>query len=128
MEKIKKYCAIFAIGGTGYATIELLWRGRTHWSMMLAGGICLLIFTFIESRLGERPLFLRVLLASSVITAVELVFGIIFNILLGMRVWDYSHLPYNLFGQICPAFFLVWCALSTAALPLARHIDRKINF
>ena len=38
---MKKYPALFLIGGSVYASLELLTRQRTHPSMFLAGGICL---------------------------------------------------------------------------------------
>ena len=46
----------------------------------------------------------------------ELIFGIIFNINLGMNVWDYSDLPFNLFGQICLPFMIAWFLLSAVAI------------
>ena len=127
MKNIKRYIIFFTIGGTGYAAIELLWRGRTHWTMIIAGGICFVIFSILESHLGDKPLLLRVILASGFITLLELIFGIVFNIILGMRIWDYSKMPLNLFGQICPVFSLFWAGLSLAALPLARLINKKIK-
>lgn len=30
----------------------------------------------------------------------------------GWRVWDYSHLPGNLLGQVCPQFTMLWCLAS----------------
>lgn len=127
MKNLKKYFLIFAVGGVGYAAVELLWRGRTHWSMVIAGGICFVVFSILESHLGDKPLFLRVILASGFITLLELVFGIVFNILLGMGIWDYSKMPLNFLGQICPTFSLFWAGLSLAALPLARLINKKIK-
>ena len=35
--------AVFSLGGLGYGGIEILWRGATHWSMLLTGGVCLLL-------------------------------------------------------------------------------------
>lgn len=128
MKKLGKYFLLFAIGGAAYAAIELLWRGKTHWSMVIAGGICLIAFSLLESKLADRPLILRVILAASFITLIEFVFGITFNILLGMNVWSYAEMPYNVMGQICPTFSLLWCGLSFAALPVARFLNRKINF
>ena len=46
------------------------------------------------------------------ITAVEFVFGLVFNVFLGMSVWDYSSVPGNILGQICPLFSVLWCGLS----------------
>ena len=34
-----KSVVMFLFGGFGYGLIEVLWRGRTHWSMVLCGGI-----------------------------------------------------------------------------------------
>ena len=38
--KVLEYGCVFAAGGLGYGGLELLWRGRTHWSMLLCGGVC----------------------------------------------------------------------------------------
>ena len=32
--------AVYVTGGLLYGLIELLWRGWTHWSMLLCGGAC----------------------------------------------------------------------------------------
>ena len=32
--------AVYVTGGLLYGLIELLWRGWTHWSMLLCGGLC----------------------------------------------------------------------------------------
>ena len=41
--KVLEYGGVFTAGGLGYGGLELLWRGRTHWSMLLCGGVCELI-------------------------------------------------------------------------------------
>ena len=33
--------SLFVLGGGGYLAVELAWRGTSHWTMFLAGGICL---------------------------------------------------------------------------------------
>lgn len=58
------------------------------------------------------PLLLQSVICACGITVVEFVAGLILNIWLGLGVWDYSAMPGNLMGQICPQFFLVWIALS----------------
>ena len=37
-----QYVLIYAAGGLLYGLIEILWRGWTHWSMVLCGGLCFL--------------------------------------------------------------------------------------
>ena len=110
--KIPFIAAAFAIGGLGYAGIELLWRGRTHWSMMITGGLCMTIMLFIFRKHGEISLVYSGLIGSAVITIVELFAGCIVNVWLGLKIWDYSNQPLNFMGQICPLYSLLWCMLS----------------
>ena len=119
----KKHAIYFAIGGVGYGIIELVWRGRTHWTMILAGGICFIIFSLIEEKLENQSTILKSILSAVAITTIELIFGIIFNIFLNMNVWDYSNIPHNLLGQICPIYSLLWVALSLAAAPLMHLLN-----
>ena len=120
---IKRYALCFIIGAVGYAIIELLWRGRTHWSMMIAGGICFTMFAVISRLLKGRNIFIKAAVCALVVTAIELIFGLIFNIWLELNVWDYSNQPYNLLGQICPLFSLMWGMVALITLPLADVIN-----
>ena len=43
MKKLACSLILFLFGGTGYAMLELLWRGFTHWSMFVLGGVCYLL-------------------------------------------------------------------------------------
>lgn len=99
---------VFAIGGLGYLMLELLWRGHSHWTMMICGGVCLLGLYIIEEKADGLPLLEKSLAGSILITAVELFAGIIVNIILKWDVWDYSSLPYDLLGQICLPYSLLW--------------------
>lgn len=40
MVKKEEIVSVFSIGAVGYSLLEILWRGNTHWTMTLAGGIC----------------------------------------------------------------------------------------
>ena len=100
--RVKRYALFFFIGAAGYAAIEIIWRGRTHWSMALAGGLCFILFSLVAEGFAEWPLVIKAVLCAVGVTAVELVLGLVFNVMLGMNVWDYSHIPLNLMGQICP--------------------------
>ena len=90
--------ALFCLGALGYGCIELVWRGRTHWTMLLAGGVCMLALWALSERLARWPLLARCAAGALVITGVELAFGVVCNLLLGWRVWDYSLLWGNLWG------------------------------
>ena len=118
-----KFVLVFLIGAVGYALIEIIWRGYTHPTMIAAGGICFLVFSLIAERMRSLPLLIKAVTAAISVTAVELIFGLVFNVGLGMRVWDYSNMPLNLLGQICPTFSLLWCGLSLVFLPFADKIN-----
>ena len=112
LEKIKKEGAVFLFGGAGYYLLETLWRGYSHWSMAAAGGISLLFLLKAFSKLKNAPHYFRAIIGGGIITAVELVFGIVFNLFLGMSVWDYSSVRGNILGQICPVYSIIWCGIS----------------
>ncbi|MBQ6877366.1 MAG: hypothetical protein IJO22_03070 [Oscillospiraceae bacterium] len=112
MEKLKNNGKIFVFGAAGYYLLETLWRGHSHWSMAAAGGISLLFLINVFKKLKNAPLYFKSIVGGTIITAVEFVFGIVFNLFLGMSVWDYSSVPGNILGQICPVFSLLWCGLS----------------
>ena len=127
MKNMKSDTAIFIIGGVGYGIIEILWRRHTHPTMILAGGISFLLFSKIAKRYREKPLVFKAALCALGVTAVELVFGLVFNMIFKMHVWDYSNRPFNLFGQICPEFTLAWAALAMLFVPLADLINKKVE-
>lgn len=109
----------FALGGTGYGLIELLWRGNTHPSMWLAGGVCFCGFSCIGHRLQAAPLLYRQAAGALWVTAVEFVFGLVCNLWLKLNVWDYSHLPFHILGQICLLFTVFWGILAGPGIFLA---------
>ncbi len=113
--------ASFLTGFLGYPTLELFWRGRTHWSMALAGGLSMLL---LYPARKKRHFCLR---AAAVITGVELVFGCIFNLLLKKNVWDYSRKRGNLWGQICLPYCLLWFLLGVPVRGLCNALAEFIN-
>ena len=107
---LKKQCALFALGGTGYVALELIWRGRSHYSMFLAGGVCFLLLGRLNRKL---PGSVRAVLGAGIITLVELTAGLIVN--RSYAVWDYRDRLGNFLGQICPLYSLLWIPVSAAA-------------
>jgi len=118
---------LFLIGGLGYGLIEIIWRGYTHVSMLLAGGICFNIFSFLGKRFTQKQWFKIFLMGSIAVTMVEFIFGVVFNIILRKKVWDYSDMPLNILGQICPLYSLFWGFLCLLFVPLAVKCERYIN-
>ncbi|WP_442914636.1 putative ABC transporter permease [Lacrimispora sp.] len=55
------------------------------------------------------PLYKQILLGDIIVTILEFITGYIVNIQFGWGVWDYSHIPGSIMGQICPFFVLCGC-------------------
>lgn len=120
--EIKEAAAVFAVGSITYSAIELMWRGHTHWSMSVAGGVCFSLITAIEKKFPEIKYLYKCIMGSLAITAVEFAFGLVFNLILNKNVWDYSNLKYNLLGQICLLYTVLWGFLTALALPLSKRL------
>ena len=117
IHKLTQLLVLFSIGGLLYTVLELLVRGRTHWSMALLGGLCFLFIGAINELLPwSLGLIWQALIGSGIVTVCELVTGAIVNLWLGWDVWDYSRMPLNLWGQVCLPYSLLWALLSLAAI------------
>ena len=113
------YSLLFITGGLIYLLIEVLFRGWTHWSMFLVGGLCYLEIGLINELFPwSMALTSQMLISALVITANEFVSGVILNLWLGWGVWDYTHMPYNLLGQVCLLFTVLWFLLSPLPIVL----------
>ena len=131
MSKLKittKYLFLGVIGSIVYMSLEILWRGYTHWTMGVLGGICFICLGLINEILSwETPLVLQMLIGGTIITILEFITGCIVNLWLGWNVWDYSNLPLNLLGQICLPFSILWYFISAIGVVIDDYI-RYIYF
>ena len=119
MNKLLKYYALGTLGGVIYVFIELLWRGYSHWSMFLLGGICFIALGLINEVIPwEMPLTAQMFIGCTIITMLEFITGCIVNLWLGWDVWDYSELPCNLLGQISLKSSVGWYFLSAVGIVL----------
>jgi len=112
MTDLKHHFFIFLIGAAGYCILEVLWRGYTHPSMAVVGGLCHVLIHIINIHFLNKSYFFRALLCSVAISTVELFAGILLNLVLDLGVWDYSRQPLNILGQICPLYSVLWFFLS----------------
>lgn len=113
---------VFLIGFFGYPLIEVLWRGYSHPTMAFAGGICFLIIYYFAAAFPRLGIFKKAFFLSLAITAAELLFGIVFNLVLKLEVWNYSNSPFNLLGQICPLYSALWFLLSLVLIPVCKAV------
>ena len=116
---LNKYLFLLDVGGLLYILIELIWRGRSHWTMFLLGGICFIYLGLINEVLPwSMPLWQQILIGAIGITILEFLTGCVVNRWLGWGVWDYSNLPGNLLGQVCPQYFVLWLPVALAGILL----------
>lgn len=114
---------LFVIGGLLYLLIELAFRGHTHWTMFFVGGLCFVLVGAINEVIPwETSFILQCVIGGVIITAVEFVSGCIINLWLGWAVWDYWDMPFNLLGQICLPFSLLWVLISAIAIVVDDYI------
>ena len=123
MKTLLKYVFLLCVGGLVYCMLEHIFRGRSHWSMFFVGGAAFIVCGLLnEVFTWEMPLLFQMIVCCVIITALELVSGIVLNLWLGLDVWDYSHIPGNLLGQICPGFTALWFLLGGIAVILDDYI------
>lgn len=114
---------VFVLGGTSYALIEILFRGHTHWSMVLTGGACVVTFYILLDWLNGQPLIMAGMTGAAIITLYEFMVGCIVNLRFGWNVWDYTDQPGNLLGQVCPVFSAVWFGMCCMFFGMVRILS-----
>jgi uncharacterized membrane protein len=121
-----KYLVLFFIGGTIYVSLEHIWRGWSHWTMFILGGICFIALGLINEVLDwNTPMVLQMAIGCAIITTLEFITGCVVNIGLGWDVWDYSQYPLNFLGQISVGSSVLWYFLSAVGIVLDDTIRWK---
>ncbi len=130
----KHFCRLlllWLIIGMAYFTLEGLWRicsngGWANIVMMPIGGLCGVFVGAINQvqPFKRMKIVWQSLLGTVIVLIVELVTGLIVNKWLGMNVWDYSNLPFNIAGQICLLYSVLWFLL----MPFAIWFDDTLRY
>lgn len=117
---------IFSLGGLIYCATEILWRGYTHWSMFITGGCCCVALIRVFIKISNFKTYSKCIIGSGIITTIEFLSGCIVNVWLKLDVWDYSTLPFNLLGQICPIYSIFWAVLSIPVVRLCTILENEL--
>lgn len=122
-KKLMEYFFLWSLGGSLYYSLEILFRGYSHWSMFVLGGICMMFFA-IQGRAGHwsEPLWIQVVRCTIFVTACEFITGLIVNKWLHLDVWDYSDQPFQLLGQICLPFAVIFSALCALGILMSGYL------
>ena len=123
LKRVLEYGFLFVLGGTLYYSVELLFRGFSHISMFVLGGICMTFFAF-QGRVNcfRDSLLVQVIRCTVFVIACEFITGLIVNKWLQLGVWDYSDQPFHLFGQICLPFAILFSGLCAVGILLDGYL------
>ena len=124
------YSIIFVISGFIYTMLELIWRGRTHWTMFLCAGLCGLVIANINNNWLEfdTDFRIQVFVSALMCSTFEFFFGIIFNE--DFSIWDYRGMwgtVHALGDQVNVIFFGIWIIISVFALPFLDWLQWKLG-
>lgn len=126
-KKCSEYLFLWTLGGCIYYSIEIVFRGFSHWSMFVLGGMALCFCTFQGQTMHwSEPLWKQIIRAVIFVTALEFTTGIIVNKWFRLEVWDYSDQPLQLWGQICVPFMILFSGLLACAILLGGSLTYRI--
>lgn len=123
---LKEGVIVFCAGAGIYGLLELLWRGHTHWTMPLTGGLCLSLINACCRRMERFRLWQRCLAGCGIVTACEFLVGCLVNCVLGWKVWDYSERFGNILGQVCVGYSALWFVLCIPACLLCGFLQKRV--
>ena len=119
MKQLIKCLALLLTGGSLYVVIELLWRGYSHWTMFVLGGICFVCLGLINEIIPwEMPLWQQILVGTCIVTVLEFLTGCVVNLRFGWAIWDYGNMRGNILGQVCPQYMILWMPVSLIGIVL----------
>lgn len=135
MKRVLEYVFLWTVGGAIYYSFEMIFRGFSHWSMFVLGGLCFLFF-WLQAHWTKwnDAMWIQVVRCTIFVVACEFITGIIVNKWMKWHVWDYSDQPYQLFGQICLPFATIFsgmCAIGIILSGRMMHIlfgEEKPNY
>ena len=118
---------MFLLGCFIYSLLEIAARGYTHWTMTLLGGIVGMLLYRLHGTAPRHTLLLQALSGAFIITALEMVVGVLDNLVLQWHVWSYREMPWNVYGQICLPFSVLWFLVCIPALGICEVVRKRFQ-
>ena len=131
MSRVLKVLTIWFLMGMVYFVIEGIWRipkgGDANVVMLPIGGLCGLLIGSINQipKFYNISVFKQSLIGTGIVLVIEYIAGYILNIKMGLDIWGYSDMFFNINGQICLEFGLLWFLLMPATVWLEDFIRFK---
>ena len=122
-----EYGIMFLLGCFISSLLEIAARGYTHWTMTLLGGIVGMLLYRLHGTAPRHTLLLQALSGAFIITALEMVVGVLDNLVLQWHVWSYREMPWNVYGQICLPFSVLWFLVCIPALGICEVVRKRFQ-
>ncbi|WP_058952890.1 putative ABC transporter permease [Clostridium tyrobutyricum] len=124
--KIYKDLILIATMGAIYMVLEGVWRGWTHISMLVVGGLAAFFIGRLNeySKFYDKKMWQECLIGTVIILVLEFISGMVLNVWLKLGIWDYSNTWGNLYGQICIPYAVLWFLL----VPLNVFVDDYLRY
>ena len=88
-------------GGVVFCALQLLLTGNCHWTDLAVFSLLCIPLDAVNERMPWTfPLWLQAVLGGIVLIVSQLTAGLVFNVWLGLGLWDYT----SLFGNFSLAF------------------------
>ena len=128
MRRLLNHILRWIAGGALYGMLEIIWRGHTHWTMVLLAAVLCIPLDLANNYIPwDTPLLLQSVFGGLTVTVMELLAGLILNVWLEMDIWDYSRQWGNLWGQICFCYTVLWCLLAGVVIVLFDWMDHWLG-
>lgn len=123
LKKVSEYGFLWLLGGSLYYSFEMLFRGFSHWSMFVLGGFCMAFFAFQGQAMHWRePMWIQVIRCTIFVTSGEFITGMLVNKWFKLEVWDYSDQPFQVLGQVCLPFAIIFSGLCAVGIVLCGYL------
>lgn len=70
----------------------------------------------------DMPLLKQMFVSAIIIAMIEFEAGVILNGGYKLNIWDYSDMPFNIWGQVCLPYAILWFFLSLPAIVLDDYL------
>ncbi len=122
MKKIYKILVLWFLIGTIYYALEGIWHirsgGYANIVMLPIGGLCGICIGSINQipKFYNLKIIFQCLISTIIVLSIEFISGCILNIWLQLNIWNYSNYAFNILGQICLPYGLLWFIISPFAI------------
>ena len=123
LKRVIKYTVLFIAFNALYVWIEIMFRNRSDRSMLALSGVLGVTLGLLNNiipwsmGLVQQGLIGGVL----IVTPMEYFVGK-FLVNQDLSIWNYNNMPWNIDGQICLPFTLIWCIISVIVVVLDDYL------